>query len=253
MQHPQLAVVYAGGVTIWRVGRAPDPWSWVDHQYAGKQRWDDSQGVFRTIYAADSLYACYVEILACFRPDLNAGGRELLADIIEDPADATEYPTPPAGIVPRDWVNGRIESQATLTGAYVDVRASGTIAALRPRFLTVALQLGFEDFDAAAIKSAYPRDLTQQLATHIYGLVDDESEPRYAGVRFASRHGDELAMLAIFERPGDEPSSCWVERQQDALVDLADPALAAALTLHGLRWDESIRTGHEAIRRGHDR
>lgn len=65
-------IIDAAGVTAWRVGRAPDPWAWIDYRYAGEQRWDDSGNEFRTIYAADSLYACFVEILAHLRPDQRA-------------------------------------------------------------------------------------------------------------------------------------------------------------------------------------
>jgi len=232
---PAISVVPAVGVRIGRVGRAPDPWAWIDHQYAGGQRWDDHGQVFRTIYAADSAYSCYVEILAFLRPD-RPTWQDLLADISEDPEDADEFPVPPAGVVDPDWIRAKMRSSALLIGAFADVRAASTIAVLRPLFLDTARRLGLADFDAAAVKSAHPRELTHKLASHLYALVDENGNPLVDGVRFASRHGDELGMWAIFERPGDEPSSQRVTDQESHLVDLDDPDLRDAMQLHGLTW-----------------
>lgn len=71
MNIPAVTAIDAVGSPVWRVGRAPDPWAWVDRQFAGHNRWDDINGVFRTIYAGDTLFTCFVEVLAYARPDLN--------------------------------------------------------------------------------------------------------------------------------------------------------------------------------------
>lgn len=84
-----LSIVHTTDMPVWRVGRAPDPWAWIDRRYAGGQRWDDPSQNFRTIYAAGSVFACFVEILAQFRPD-RPNDRGLLDDIVEDPVDASE-------------------------------------------------------------------------------------------------------------------------------------------------------------------
>jgi hypothetical protein len=236
MPDPKPAVVDADGAAVWRVGRAPDPWAWVDRQYAGHNRWDDADGVFRTIYAGDSLYACYVEVLAYARPDVDARGDDLLAGVIEDPKDADEHPVPVAGSIPRDWIGGRMAATAHLTGPYADVRVADTIAALRPSFLRLALQMGYADFDAAALKSANPRELTQRVASYLYALTHDDGSSVVDGVRFASRHGDELTMWGVFERPGDEPASHHLQLGAAQLVDVDDPDLRRAMTLHRLSW-----------------
>jgi hypothetical protein len=194
MPIPQPAVAQADDAVVWRVGRAPDPWAWGDPQYAGRNRWDDTDGVFRTVYAGDSLYACYVEVLAYSRPDVDPDGENLLAGIDEDPEDAAQFPVPVAGTIPRDWIGGRMVATARLSGPYADVRAAVTIAALRPFFVRLALQLGYPDFDAAALKSAEPRELTQRVASHLYALTNDDGSSVVDGVRFASRHGDELTV-----------------------------------------------------------
>lgn len=231
-----IAIANAHGATVWRVGRAPDPWAWVEPQYAGHNRWDDAGGVFRTIYAADSLYACYVEVLAYARPDVKPDDPGLLSGIDEDPEDADAFPVPAEGSIPRDWIGGRMAATARLDGPYADVRTAETIAALRPSFAPLSLKLGYPDFDAAALKSANPRELTQRVASYLYALTDGSGSSMVDGVRFASRHGDELTMWGVFERPGDEPSSHHLERGTAQLVDVDDPDLQRAMRLHGLSW-----------------
>lgn len=230
------AIVDAGETPVFRVGRAPDPWAWVDRQYAGHNRWDDADGVFRTIYAGDTLYGCYVEVLAYARPDLDPGQSDLLAGITEEPEDATEYPVPSVGKLPREWIGCRMVGTATLGGPYADVRSSDTIATLRPLFLDLALALGYPDFDAAALKSAYPRELTQRVATYLYELTDADGSTLVDGVRFASRHGDDLTMWALFERPEDETVNRHLRNIDTWIVDAHDPDLARAMGLHRLTW-----------------
>lgn len=61
----------------------------------------------------------------------------------------------------------------------------------------MALSLGLLDLDAAALKDARPCQVAQAVAAWIYETTDLD------GVTFASRHGDDLRLWAIFERPGD--------------------------------------------------
>lgn len=219
---------------LWHVGRRPEPWAWVPWESAGGQRWDDIEGAFRTVYAAESRYGCFVEVLATFRPD-----PQLVADIgliSVDERDTAEHPTSPAGQVDRGWVGLHLVTSAAVNGVYCDVTAAETIAALRPRFLGLARGYGLPDFDTAALKLARPRELTQHVASHIYQLDYDNAGDFFAGVRFGSRHGDELVMWAIFERPGDDPFSRRLSIQTEDEFAVADEELQAALELHRLTW-----------------
>jgi hypothetical protein len=58
---------------VWRVGYAPQPWSWTPWQFAEdgrfNGRWDDPNGVWRSRYVGDSPLTCYLEVLARFRFD----------------------------------------------------------------------------------------------------------------------------------------------------------------------------------------
>lgn len=229
MVRAKIAVIEADHAPVWRVGRAPDPWAWIPREYAGENRWDDIFNVFRTIYAGDSRYACFVEVLAWARPEVG-----MLDGIIEEESDASARPSPPAGLIPSSWIGARMVGRASLTGRYADVRAARTISALRNRFAPLALVLGYADFDAAALKSGHPRELTQRVASHLYAAVSDDGAMTFDGIHFASRFGDELTMWAIFERPGDDPISMHLQDTSTALVSLDDSELARALALHGL-------------------
>lgn len=99
MTSPDLEIAQASGL-VWRVGYAPNLWEWSDWRFAQDNgrfdgRWDDEDGKFRTIYTAESLFACLVEVLAKFRPDPVI---ETELGEIEDPDDRSElYPEYPAG------------------------------------------------------------------------------------------------------------------------------------------------------------
>jgi len=81
----------------------------------------------------------------------------------------------------------RTAATARLTGTYAAITEAQSVAALRPIFLQQAQQLGLEDLDAAALKDARPRSLTQHVATYIYETT------KLDGVRFLSRHGDDTS------------------------------------------------------------
>jgi len=52
----------------YRIGRLPDPLAWVPLEFLGGGRFDDPARRFRTRYVAESRLACFVEVLAQFRP-----------------------------------------------------------------------------------------------------------------------------------------------------------------------------------------
>ncbi len=218
---------------VWRVGFRPEPWAWsgwewsTDGRFPG--RWDDLHGNFRTIYAGSSLLACLLEVLAHFRRDARLSLE--LDEILEDDEDKVLHPTITPGQVPREWLEVRTAASAELSGRYCAVTASGSVAALYPHFVGLALSLGLADFDAAALKDARPRRLTQAVAAWLYEMTDLD------GVTFGSRHGDDLQLWAIFERP-DDPSI--TPNVQDVVVDelqYDSSGINEAFRLLGLQWE----------------
>lgn len=189
MGSEQLAVATSEG-RIWRIGFRPDPWAWNGWEWATNGRfpgrWDDQHGNFRTVYADSSLHACLLEVLAASRRDARIAME--LDEIVEDDQDTVLHPTVPPGQVPREWLDARAATSAELTGTYCAVKDSKSIAVLYPHFIGIALRLGLADLDAAALKDARPRHLTQAIAAWIYENTD------LNGVTFASRHGDDLRL-----------------------------------------------------------
>ena len=233
---------------VFRVGYSPDPWAWAPWEYAPfTGRWDDPEALFRTIYAASSAEACFIEILAQFRPD--PGLDPDLASISGCPDDV-DYEGSPPGVVGRSWLRERRFGSAHITGRFVDVGHSQTIAELRPTFLPVALGSGLPDFDAAAIRIHAPRELTQSISRHLYGRETPDGRLA-SGVAFGSRYGDDLRLWALFERDADvgRDSSHLLRDCRDDSIDPDREAFRRALDLHGLRLEknESGSVGDQTI------
>jgi len=232
-----LAGADAGRQRVHRVGYAPDPWAWTPWQYAHNGRfpgrWDDPNGLFRTLYVGDSRLSCYLEVLACFRSDPVVA--TALDDIVEDSDDAEDHPTATPGELSPDWLTPRRVGSARLSGWYAAPGARQSLPTLRSQFLRVAHDLGVPDVDAAAIRLAEPRELTQQMARWIYQQTGPEGQPM-AGVRFASRHGDELILWALFERAHDTTTSRELSNTTTEPLNVDDPELLQALRAHRLAW-----------------
>lgn len=227
-----LTPVAAPSGPVWRVGYRPDPFAWsgwewaVDGRFNG--RWDDADGNFRTVYVGETLLGCLVEVLAPFRADPEIGAE--LGAIEEDPEDAALHPTAVPGEVSYDWLTPRVAGSARLAGTFCAVTAVDSFNVLRPRFIGMTLSLGRHDFDAAALKDASLRKLTQRIATYLYATTG------FDGVRFNSRHGDDLLLYAIFERPNDPLVSPLLSSVAARALGPDTPELTEAFELLNLTW-----------------
>lgn len=224
---------------VWRVGYAPQPWDWTPWQYAEQGRfdgrWDDPDGVWRTVYVGASPLGCYLEVLAPFRVDTTLQSE--LAEIDEDPSDCADYPTIAGGVVPASWRRARRIGTASLSGWYALPADKESLPALRSRFLPLAIRLHLPDVDAGTIRLAKPRTFTQHIAQWIFQQVGPDGRP-LAGVRFESRHGDNLALWAAFERPADGDVSAWLNHTDANPIDADDAHLIDAMRIHRLRWSD---------------
>ncbi len=131
-----LACSDADGRVVHRVGYAPNPWAWTPWQYATDGRfggrWDDPDGLWRTLYAGGSRLACYLEVLAVFRPDLVLSAE--LESIDETPQDAADHPMLGLGQLPRAWLEPRRLGTAILRGWYAVPGGRQSLPTLRARF-----------------------------------------------------------------------------------------------------------------------
>lgn len=238
MSGPALEVTGDPGV-VWRVGFQPDPWGWPDWKYAEEDgrfdgRWDDERRQFRTLYTAESLFACLVELLARLRPHPGVDGA-LLG--IEDPDDqGALYTDHPAGTVSYTWLEDRRAGHAVQTGRYCYVTHSNSVAVLRQHFTPEDFGSGSTDLDTALLKDLAPRRLTRSIARWLYEQHDPDGTDVVDGVEFRSRHGDDLRMWAVFERGDDSDISPHLEQRVGVELAPDTPALIRAFALHGLTW-----------------
>ncbi len=207
---------------IYRIGRAPNPWSAPDWARAHSDgtfgnRFDDPQAYYRVVYGSSQRLGCFLETLGRFRPDLT-----LLAelDAIEGPDDFT-----PLATLPRSWLQGRMISSAQAEGRYADIYAAGWIAHLRRELAAAALAFGIADIDASTLERRSPRQLTQQASLVVY-------REGFDGVYYRSRYGHSIQNWALFE-PFMLTPAAPVGIQPD------DADLQTALRLHGIALEAS--------------
>ena len=77
-------------------------------------------------------------------------------------------------------------------------------------------------------KDARARALTQSVATHLHATTDLD------GVTFASRHGDDLALWAVFERSGDPAIGHMLEAIEQHPLS---PEIPTCRSFHDARTD----------------
>jgi len=221
---------------VYRVGYKPSSWRWTPWVYADHGRfdgrWDDPDGIWRTLYVGASTLACYLEVLAPFRPDPILAAE--LDDIVDDQEDGVTMAPP--GTLPLSWCTDRLISAADLTGSFALVGSHESLPTLRQRFLDAARHAGLQDLDGSAIRAGQPRELTQAISSWIYRLATPTGDP-LAGIQFDSRHGDGLLLWAIYER--DHTSSIPTELDNfsgEHDVTPADSDLVEAMRIHRITW-----------------
>lgn len=215
-----------------RVARGSDPWSYPSWAYADPDgtfgnRWDDPDDVYRVLYACSQRRGCFVEVLSRYRPDPQVAAE--LAEIA-GPDDSL-----PPGHLPLHWLDNRTLGGARVEGQFVDIGHTASLGYLNshPPARAIAKEYGFDEVDAATIRLKAPRSMTQRLGRLIFEMND----PRFAGVEYASRLGDELINWAIFEDCALITPVFWERVERD------DPDLVSAMQTLNLAWSGSEDVG----------
>jgi hypothetical protein len=199
---------------LYRIGRWPDPLAWPPWEVVGGGRFDDPQRRFRVLYAAARRRGAFIEMLAQFRPSLEA-----LARLQRVTGSAGSLPR---ATVPAHWLERRAVTRLRLVPGqrWLDLRAAETREALRAELVTTLLRLGLSDLDLSRVLGP-GRTLTQAIARWAY-------ERGYAGLAYHSRLDQKLTLWAIFEGSAFEP----VGLPEPITPD--DPDLGATARLYGL-------------------
>lgn len=208
---------------IFRLARKPDPWCPADWAFAGEDRtfgnrFDDSEGYFRVLYAGDTRLGCFIETLARFRK----GPVDSEVEAIASDADHISR-----GTVPASWLSKRCMGEAMIQGArFAHLYHSESLAYLRNKFeAELVLSEGTPDFDMSVLMSQR-RWLTQKISTLICGLG-------YDGIAYQSRLGSDLWNYAIFE-PFER-----LERLKTCELSIDDTDFQIALTRLDLGVDST--------------
>ena len=215
---PALQVARPAGL-LYRVGRVPDAWALAPWTYAGADntfgsRFDDPEGEYRIRHAAGQKRRAFLETLARFRADPQLLAQ--LAEIDDDP----EYPTAPPSTVPSEWLHTRCVGIAQADSLlFVDISHSQSLAHLRHHLAHRLVHFGLDDLDAGDIRKRTPRALTQEVSRYVF-----ERPEAFAGIRYLSRLGDDLANWAIFE--GSELDQVIEDNET---IEPDDPDLVVAL------------------------
>ena len=223
---PALQVARPAGL-LYRVGRVPDAWALAPWTYAGPDntfgsRFDDPEGEYRVRYAAGQKRGAFLETLARFRAD-----PQLLAELAEIDDDP-EYPTAPPSTVPSEWLHTRCVGIARADSlVFVDISHSQSLAHLRHHLAHRLVHFGLDDLDAGDIRKRTPRALTQEVSRYVF-----ERPEAFAGIRYLSRLGDELANWGIFE--GSELDEILEDNEA---IDADDPDFVSALETLNLMLD----------------
>jgi hypothetical protein len=214
---------------LYRIGRKPDAWRAPDWAFANQDktfgnRFDDSEGYFRVLYASSTRLGCFLETLARFR---KAPASLQLAQDLEEIINTSSDFTPP-NTVPASWLKSRIMGRAIASGdRYALIYSSAWLSYLRkllePDLVSSGLLQGDNaEFDIHFLMSQN-RWLTQRAATEISALG-------YCGVCYESRHGTELVNWALFE-------PFQVHSSESSEIGIADADLLEAVGRLDLRID----------------
>lgn len=243
MSVPVLPVSVDPG-RVWRVGYEPDPWEWTPWQYASDNgrfngRWDDQEAKFRTLYTAESLLGCFLELLAPLRPNDVAFAE--LDEIDHDDHAAYVYQDPERGAIGMAWLSGRLYDRATQTGTYADVTTAQALGFLVSAGVFERLGIPARDVDASLLKDAKKRDVTRSVARFLFDLRGvGSSQPAVDGIAFRSRMGDDIRMWAVFERGNEYVSEHISPDGTFERVTEENVALLQALEMLDLHWKTGV-------------
>lgn len=231
--------VHLQGVEAHCIGFPPTAWEWTPWEYATDGRftgrWDDPDGVWRTLYVGAPRLSCYLKVHAYARPC-----PELAAELdgIDVDEEDDEFPT----IAPR--VGAAVVGHTTSRGQRFDHRLvcpprrrrdPGDAACRVPRGRSAARTRRPRRYSPP--RRPAPRvnagDLAVDQQPHCPGWVRSGG-----GIEFDSRHGDRLTLWAVHEWPGDNSISSNVTPPEYGPVDPTDPDLIEAMRLLDLVWTD---------------
>lgn len=194
------------GGELWRVGSRGNPLAFTPFELcAWNHRFDDAQRRFRTVYCAERPETSLREVLADFRPNLNA--QRTFAEAF----GAAALEDLPAASVTARWREEHLlaPTEMVLDGELIDLTDPAVRADLEQRHASLLVEHGLAHLDLHEITSRR-RVVTQTIAADLFDRC-------HAGaLRFPSRLDGQPAFV-VFEGRGE-----LVEAGEP--IELTDPA-----------------------------
>lgn len=201
------------GGELWRVGHRGDPLAFTPFELcAWNHRFDDARQRFRSVYCAEHAATSLREVLADFRPDLNA--RRAFADAF----GAAALDDLPAAAVTARWREEHLLAPAemVLDGELIDLTDPAVRADLEQRHASLLVEHGLAHLDLHEITSRR-RVVTQTIAADLFDRCDA------GALRFPSRLDGQPAFV-VFEGRGELV-------QAGEPIELTDPAPEVLLSV----------------------
>ena len=198
----------SGFPSVWRVGHESAPLDFVPREFLSwRNRWDDPQKLYRTLYCAESELTCLREVVGDLRPNSKA-----VADAKAAFGESTRM-LRPVGTVTLAWQTAHVMCPAEIEteASACDVDSDVELRRKLQRRLAEALDLwGVQRLDISDIRKP-DRRVTQTIGRAIYelgyGLIkagsERDNEPTYS--LFESRAVLKAAGPAIPLRATYEP------------------------------------------------
>lgn len=230
----------------------PPPWELATADGTFGNRFDDPEGAFRCIYCASTADAAFGETTARFRVATSKLAliraavldAEDLEDIFGTGVDFSDRNVR-RGIITAEWRDRRRLARTTLDAwlHFANVAAQESLEYFRYVLAEKAADCGVEDIDFATILSKEQRQFTQACARHIYDLRDAQGHPRFAGIRYMSRHNAlEWECWALFaDRVEGKHSPVLSERIMSDHPALLRIAQAFTLSIEGVPGSPPLR------------
>jgi hypothetical protein len=167
---------------------------------------------------------CFLECLGPFRPDpLVVAALHAIEDDPDAPATAS------AGTVPDTWLEARMLGEAHVEGVFAEVATADSLGTLNRGLVDALIEFHLSELDAATIRKAEPRSLTQRISRFVYE-ASTASAGVFSGLIYRSRLGDDIDNFALFE---GENRSRFTKRACYP-IDPADSDLLKALQILGV-------------------
>jgi hypothetical protein len=230
-----LAAPSAG---VYRVARGANPFVFRrstriplnDGAVEDGNRWDDPDGLFKTLYCASSPEAAFGETIARYREAPGLLDR-ISAFLTSEPDPAYDFELIP-GSVPDDYFQSRYIGHISVDqdARFVDLDHPHTHTASRPALKRLLTRFEVSKIDRGTFLNP-DRRITQTIAQHYWQLSLRPDHQNWRGLRYVSRLAHDWECWAVWQ-----PSPLRQLTANVKVVTRNNPALISAAERLGIRY-----------------